>query len=372
MIIFRYLAREVLASMIAVTGVLLLIIMSGRFIKYLAKAAAGELSAGVLFSVILYRIPGFLELILPLGLFLGILLAYGRLYLESEMTVLTACGVSPRRLLVLSLPTALLVALLVAGLSLFVSPWGALKVEQIFTQQESVTEIDALSPRRFHSVGTSERVTYSEAWDDSSRRLQGVFVAEQVLRNGERQLAVLVAESGQQLVDPQTGSRFLLLENGARYEGVAGRADFRQVRFQEYGVKLSESPARQVVTPVESLGTDQLLGREDAEARAQLHWRLSLPVLCLVVTVLAVPLSKVNPRQGRFARLLPSILIYLCYLALLTSVRSAIEKGELDQVALWGVHLLFLAGALSLALAPRFWSGVGKRARYLQVYGRRG
>ena len=115
MIIFRYLAREVLVTMSAVSAALLVIIMSGRFIKYLAEAASGALDPGVLFMVMGYRMPGFLQLILPLGLFLGILLAYGRLYLESEMSVLFASGISTQRILLYSMGPAVLVAMLAAS-----------------------------------------------------------------------------------------------------------------------------------------------------------------------------------------------------------------------------------------------------------------
>ncbi len=127
-IIFRYLIRQIMVSMLAVSGILLLVFMSGRFIKYLADAAEGEIAAGVLFAIMGgYRFPpGFLELILPLGLFIGILLAYGRMYLESEMTVLFACGVSEKQLLAKTLLGALPVMLVVGGaMSLYISPWGA-------------------------------------------------------------------------------------------------------------------------------------------------------------------------------------------------------------------------------------------------------
>src|SRR5690606_36520235 len=124
---FRYLSREVLTTLAAVSGVLLIIIMSGRFIKYLAQAAAGQLDPGVLFTIMAFRVPGFLVLIVPLAMFLGILLAYGRMYLDSEMAVLSGPGVGDRRILVYPRGPALLVALRVAWLSLWVAPAGVLK-----------------------------------------------------------------------------------------------------------------------------------------------------------------------------------------------------------------------------------------------------
>lgn len=162
LIVFRYLAREIFLTLGAVSMVLLVIIMSGRFIKYLAQAAQGLLDPGVLFLIMGYRIPGFLQLILPLGLFLGILLAYGRLYLESEMTVLTATGMSQTRLLGYTLVPAALIALIGALLSFSLTPMGVREVAAILQEQDALTEFDTLVPGRFQSMKDGVRVTYAE------------------------------------------------------------------------------------------------------------------------------------------------------------------------------------------------------------------
>jgi len=201
LIVFRYLSRELLVTLSAVSAVLLVIIMSGRFIKYLAQAAQGALDPGVLFLIMGYRIPGFLQLILPLGLFLGILLAYGRLYLDSEMTVLSATGMSQQRLFLYTLGPATLVALLVAWLSLGLAPQGVAQVERILNEQDALTEFDTLVPGRFQSMKGGSRVTYVEQLSGDRSELGGVFISDKrVSRDGkkERGIVVLVAESGRQ------------------------------------------------------------------------------------------------------------------------------------------------------------------------------
>ena len=356
MIIFRYLTKEVLISMSAVTGVLLLIIMSGRLIKYLANAAEGKLSADILLLLISYRIPGFLELILPLGLFLGILLSYGRLYLENEITTLSACGLSDKRLQWLTLGPAAMVAVLVASLSFWVTPWGAGQVKQLLNKQESMTEFDVLIEGRFQKLPSKGRVSYVGELTNNRTELRDIFLSEQMKTRSGDQLGIVVAESGRQYMDPQTRSRFLLLKNGYRYEGMPGHADFRMISFEEYGVRLQQSQVREMVTEIEVLPTADLWNREGYEYRAQLHWRISLPILCIMVTLLAVPLSKVNPRQGRYARLLPSILLYLSYLTLLTSARSGMDEGEPDAVLrFWSVHLLFAFIIFNLHFTASYW-----------------
>ncbi len=366
-LVFRYISKEILISLSAVTGVLLLIIVSGRFIKYLSSVAAGELSADVLLVLMAYRIPGFLELILPLGLFLGVLLGCGRLYLESEMVVLSACGMSQRRLQWLVLGPATMVALIVAALSLFVTPWGADQVQQIFIQQDSRTEFDALSARRFQSTPDRQRVIYTQELTDERTRLQEVFIADRGGEGEDARPGLIVAESGSQYRDEGSGSRFLLLENGYRYEGVPGQADYRRVAFQQYGVRLPEPTVREKVARVETLPTGALLASDDPRLVAQWQWRVSLPILCIVVTLMAFPLSRANPRQGRYARLLPSIILYLAYLILLSAARSAVEKGQLPPlIGIWWVHGVFIAVAVFLHLLDSgrlrlsFWSG-GRR-----------
>ena len=325
--------------------------MSGRFIKYLAEAATGELAADVLFSVMGYRLPGFLELILPLGLFLAILMSYGRLYLDSEMTVLSSCGMSTKKLVFYTMVPALLVMLVVAVLSIKVSPWGAAKVEDIFNAQDERTEFDTLIPGRFQQLGSGGRVTYTEKLMDKRTRMENVFISQRLEKKGgdKPELILLVAESGSQYIDAETGSHFLLLENGYRYDGNPGDPEYRVTQYQKYGVKIPKPKKRQVRVKAELKPTQDLLGSDDPEDMAQLQWRISLPLLVPVITLLAIPLSRVNPRQGRYLRLLPAIFLYMGYLILLSTTRTGIEDGKLDPLPgmMW-VHLLFLGIGLAL------------------------
>ncbi|KQO42641.1 LPS export ABC transporter permease LptF [Pseudomonas chengduensis] len=346
MIVFRYLSREVLVTLSAVSAVLLVIIMSGRFIKYLAQAAQGVLDPGVLFLIMGYRIPGFLQLILPLGLFLGFLLAYGRLYLDSEMTVLSATGVSQQRLTVYSMAPALIVALLVGWLSMGLAPQGVASVARILNEQDALTELDTLVPGRFQSLRDGSRVTYSQELSPDRSELRGVFMSEKRFSTdgtSERGITVLVAESGRQEIQ-EDGSRYLILENGYRYDGEPGEADYRAIQYDTYGVLLPKPEVAIEASEREATPTRELFGSDDPRMQAELQWRLSLPLLVFIVTLLAVPLSKVNPRQGRFLKLLPAIFLYMAYLGLLIAARGALDKGRLPAgLGLWWVHGIFFA-----------------------------
>lgn len=361
MIVFRYLAREVLLTLSAVSGVLLVIIMSGRFIRYLAQAAQGMLEPGILLAIIGLRIPGFLQLILPLGLFLGILLAYGRLYLDSEMTVLSATGMSNRRLLAYSLWPALLVALATGVLSLYLAPLGTAKVSQLLNDQQSMTEFDTLVAGRFQSIKGGNRVTYTEEMSEERDQLSGVFISEKKTNSEGKDngITVLVAQTGHQVIQPD-GARYLVLKDGYRFDGTPGQADYRAIQYNTYGVLLPRPEAAEEISRREAIPSSDLWGSEDLTQRVELQWRLSIPLLVFVVTLLAVPLAKVNPRQGRFLKLLPAILLYMAYLGLLIAMRGKLDKGQ-AAYTLWLVHGVFaLLGLLlinwenlRLALAAR-------------------
>jgi len=352
LIVFRYLSREVLLTFSAVSTVLLVIIMSGRFIKYLAQAAQGILDPGVLLLIMGYRIPGFLQLILPLGLFLGILLAYGRLYLDSEMTVLSATGMSEQRLLAYTLAPAILVALMCAWLSFFLTPQGVQNVAQILNDQDALTEFDTLVAGRFQSMRDGSRVTYTQELSDDRDELRNVFISEKrdlsKAKEKDEGITVLVAKTGRQEIQ-EDGSRYLILNDGYRYDGTPGEADYRVIHYDTYGVLLPKPSVEVKVGERETMSTQQLLDSPQPRMKSELQWRLSSPLLVLIVTLIAVPLSRANPRQGRFLKLLPAILLYMAYLALLVAARSALDKEQIPiALGLWPVHGVFLLIGLLL------------------------
>ena len=351
MIIFRYLTREVLTTLIAISSVLLVIIMSGRFVKYMARAAQGMREPSALVLMIAYRIPEFLQLILPLGLFLGILLAHGRMYLDSEMAVLTSSGVSQQRLFAYSLLPATLVAVVLAALSMLITPYGIQQVDKLRHQQNSITQFDTLNPGRFQSMRQGDLVVYAAGISNSRELLEGVFVSDSSGRNsnGRQQTTVLIAKSGRQL-QHEDGSRYLVLEDGYRYDGVPGQADYRRTRYDTYAVLMPSPSIGVAALDHEAMPTSELFGQSRPDLATEMHWRTSIPLLAFVVTLIAVPLARVNPRQGRFLKLLPAILLYLSYLGLLITAREAMGKGQLPTtLGLWPIHVLYaLIGALLL------------------------
>ncbi|CAM3752448.1 LPS export ABC transporter permease LptF [Parendozoicomonas haliclonae] len=357
MIVLRYLTRELIQSWLAISGILLLIIVSGRFIKYLQQAATGELNPEFLFAIMGYRMPGFLEMILPLGFFLAILLAYGRLYVDSEMVVLEACGMSRNKLLGYTLIPGLAVMVIVGVISFVLSPWGAGNVERILNTQDAMTEFDTLTPGRFQSMEKGGRVTYTESLNSDNSIMNEVFIADsgsgKPVQGSRGEMSILLAEKGRIYVDSDSGKRYLLLNDGYRYDLTAGKPESRITEYTTYGIQMQDKEISPV-TRENTLPTTELLGSDRPRREAELQWRISLPLLVPVIILMGLPLARVNPRQGRFLKLLPGVLLYLFYLALLIAARGAIEDGNLPAgVGLWAVHGVFGTIALLMFFGPQ-------------------
>ncbi|MCS2608354.1 LPS export ABC transporter permease LptF [Halomonas dongshanensis] len=344
MILFRYLTREVLLTMAAVAGILLLVIMGSRFIRYFSDAAEGDIPVTILGSLMVFHLPGFMELILPLAFFLGILLAYGQLYMNSEITVMVACGMSPVRLLRVTLLPAAIVAVLVGLCSLWLTPAGALQTAATLEEQRSRLDVSVIAPGRFQDFGGG-RTAYIGSFTSDGTEMRDVLVHEQAQAAGDEHVHSYItrAASGYQETRLDTGSRFLILENGERYGVTPGMQAAERLTFERYTMRMNLSQDRRELDSLEFATTPELWQDDSPRAQAQWQWRAGLPLMVFVLALLAQPLSRVNPRQGRFAKLLPAVFLYVAYLSLLLAAVDAVGSGALAvAVGVWPVHLLFL------------------------------
>lgn len=375
-ILLRYFSREVLSNTLGVGLVLLLIFLSQRFVKYLANAAAGDLEPAALLPLILYRIPGMLELILPLALFVALLLVYGRLYLDNEMRVLFSAGVSRLQLLALAFVPVLLLAGLLGFISMWLSPWCLSEVQSLWQTQENRSELDSLSEGKFHPFRNGSGVIYVEHMSSlpvdqpvstqtgdptglpapaASRAMDKVYIFQG--QGGAEDETIIVAERGSQITDAR--GRYLLLENGYRMRMLKESRRMERIDFARYGQHIAmQSSAELHNLKVDALPSSVLSGSSRADYQVTWHWRLSLIVLMPVVALLAIAFGKADPRQGRYMKVLPAILLYLVYLVLLNVVRDRLMEGKLTgMMPFLAVHgFFFLLGAGLLA-----WEDVQRR-----------
>jgi lipopolysaccharide export system permease protein len=357
-ILFRYLTREILLTMLAVTFTLLVIVISSRLVAYLGSAAAGDLPASLVFTVIFFRLPGFLELIMPLAFFISVLLALGRLYVDSEMVVIAACGIGPLRLLTIILVPALLTALMVGLLSLIVSPYATLRVQQMLHDAGNTSGLELLSAGRFRVINQGRgRVTYVDRMDPVSGEMQGVFAADRFSdSDGSNRQVMVVAERGHIDVDPETGERFLVLQQGRRYLGQPGDLTYQVMDFAKLGQRMEQPRATPLYRKQDTLTTRELLRSRRADSRATLQWRVSLALLVVVSSLIAMALARTDHRRGRYGKLFPAFLLFMIYLVLLNAAREAVNKQQLSaDLGLWWIHGVFLALGLGLLFGGDRW-----------------
>ncbi len=358
-IIRRYLASQLLITTLAVTALLTLILMGGRIIKYFGMAAQGRLDVELLSAVLLYRLPGFLELIIPLGLFIAVLLVFGRLYIDNEISVLTASGISRWQLVAFSLPSILLVTVCVAVFSFYLTPHGNLASEKLFNQQANRNTFDMVRAGQFQRVDNN--MLYARALSaDKTQLLDVTLYNEKSRPDGSVQHTLLYAKNARRFFDNTTNLTYIELSEGYRYELMAGQLSYSQIRFQQYRMRLILNNNEKEISRTRTMTTTaiyQRLQAGDLQALGEWLWRCSMPLIAPIAALLALPLAKVNPRQGRYLKLLPAILLYISFVVLVGATRNSIEKGKLLPIALWAVHI----GYFVLALLLLCWDSMGRR-----------
>lgn len=355
MIAFRYLFWETLKTQLAVLFVLLLIFVSQNFIEVLSGAANGTIPVGLVGKLLLLNMPDMTTLMLPISLFLGILFAHGRLYAESEMTVMRAVGIGPGKIMIVTLILASFWTGAALVNSLWLNPWSKAQVYQIREEVKADPGFALLRQARFMSLDGGRVVAYIERLNNEgeSNKLNRLFVVQR----GQNLQApsIVVADSGR--FQERDGGQWLTLDEGRRYSGVPGTRAFDVSEFDEYSAFIRATEIGEIERKEAAIDTQVLRNSNKLVDQAELQWRLSLPLSMLVLVLLVVPLAVINPRQGRYAKLLPAILLYLAYFLLQSAARSAVEAGSLPLYpGLYSVPLGFLLlVALPLNLRETAW-----------------
>ena len=329
--------------MIVVLVIVLVISLGWRFSGYLDRAAAGVMTGEVLFALMAFRLPGFLEIIIPISFFLALMLTYGRLHVDHEMIVLQACGMSPTRIVFITLMISAIVMLLTSLVALWVKPMGERQVQVLLQEQKNLTEFDTLVPGRFQSLSSGRRVTYTEEINDKGE-LTEIFINEYLdpAVPSARASATVIATSGRTEVDIE-GRRFLVLNNGQRYEGKPGDPGYQIIEYEEYGQLVEKDSSIFLDERNSAIPSLDLFERSDPAGLSELHWRLSVVLMIPVIGLLAIPLSRVNPRQGRFTRLVPAMILCFLYVIALSAGKSGIEREDFPaEYGLWWIHGVFL------------------------------
>lgn len=345
MLIFRYLAKEVYITLASLTVILLLIFMSNEFVHYLNRAASGEIPLVFIMKLMMLEIPNLMGLLLPLGFYMSLMIAYGRLYADSEITVLNACGYSPNRLLRQSLLMASGIAVFVLIMMLWVSPYIEMERAKILRSSGIQTIMQAIIPGQFRAVSGGRQIFYVESMSPDKAVAQHVFLARLNDKAGQPQWDILWADKAYLKSDPQTSEDYAILQNGRAYQGRPGRADYQVAEFDRYQARLPH-PSFKVRHVDRTAYPSSLwpINNPDRSKAAELQWRFSIPLMVLTLTLIGVPLSRVNPREGKFSKLIPATLIFIVYANFIFMARDWLSDGKIPSwLGMWWIHLLFIS-----------------------------
>lgn len=336
-IIDRYLLRETVLAFLGVMVVLMAMVLSHRLVVYLNLAVTGMLARDAILLLLGLQAIRFAALMIPLVLLLAIMLALGRLHRDSEMVALAASGLGPGAVFKPVLLLALPLGMVMAGLSLFVVPRVMALQQELQERAEQTAEVSIFTPGAFREVAGGRFVIYVGEMAQADAPLRDIFVYSPT-QDG---MAITTAREGRQVIDPDTDARYVVLGEGRRYQGSPGRGDYQSVSFEELTVRVDRSTGPSEELRRQAIPLVELVGSPVPAAWAEIQARIAVPVSLVILAILAPLLAHARPREGRYARVVAAVLIYVIYMNLLEVGQAWLIKDALWwPLGLWWVHLL--------------------------------
>jgi len=346
MIFRRSLVRELTLTAIGLFVILVAILFTNLVLRLLARAAGGTVAPEGILALLGFNAVFYLNVLLTVAVFLTVLLVMTRWYRDSEMIVWFTSGRSLADWLKPILLFAAPFLMAIIALSLFLSPWAERRKLEFERQLESREEIALLAPGLFREFKRAKLVVFVESVNTFDGTIRNVFLRSTDETKDETTVARIA-----RLEEAANGDRFLVLEDGRRYEAKPGTLEYRIIEFGRLGRRIEPAEARALPASRKAIPTADLFARDGNFERSELFWRLSVPIMALLLTLAAVPLGQVNPRMGRSFNLLAAAFIYMVYSNGLNIVQSLIAQGK---VGFWaGLLVPHLAAALLVVVLFR-------------------
>ena len=349
MILRRYIHREIVEKLGWIIGLLLLIITSNRFVRYLADAAAGTFPTDLVFQALLMKMLTTLPKLMPIAVFLAVILGLSRLARDKELTAVSVSAGARRVELTSVLQFSLLFSLIVFATSFYISPWAAQNTEELRARAELEAETAGIAAGKFNEMSKGERVIYIERSSNDRNRMENVFLQA---RRGT-QTSVINSNSASYRKLEASGDKFILFEDGRRYTGASDSLDYRITRYKTYAVLVEQDDETSEHVKLESLPTSTLLGSDSPKHKAELQWRLSFVISSLLLPALAVALSRFSFSEQKYLSAFVALLVYVIYSNFLSVAKTLLKRDEIPGfVGLWWVHLALLGLIVMIFLLP--------------------
>jgi len=340
------LTKELFYTSLATILILSGVVIAQRSVYIFRLASKGIIPNDAIDTVLVFNLLKHLPLLLSLTLFLSVLITLTRWYRDSEMVIWFSSGLSLGNLIKPIIIFSLPIIILIASLSLYISPWAVYKAEEFKKGLKSRDELATITPGVFKESKSDNRIFYVEGFSELGNVVKNIFV--QSIQNGK--IGVIIANEGER-IENKRGEDYIVMKDGRRYEGQESSQEFSTTYFKEYGV-LIEKEARKIISVgevYESKSTLELIASNSSRYKAELYWRISLPISALLLVFLAIPLSVINPRSGRSVNIIMALLLFVIYNNLLGVSHSIVSIGNTKiWHGLWPVHLFFATIAFYL------------------------
>lgn len=341
MLFSKTLLRELTLTTAATLTVLVAIALVTLFVRLLGSAAEGDLANEAVTTFLIFTLMHFLPVLLSVAVFVGVLMSLSRMWRDHEMVIWMNLGQGLLRWIPPVLGLALPIAVLTALLTSLVIPWANSKKDEYRQELQSRNDVAALVPGVFAETRDGTRVFYVEGLNPLTDTIKHVFL--QIQDKGK--IGIVVASQGRREQKPD-GTRYLVLKDGRRYEGVPGQAQYNIASFQRYAMRIDPLPPQPRADSANNAYLGQLMRSDRPDYLGELSWRIGLPLSTVVLALLAIPLSFVNPRARRSYGLLMAGLLFFIYNNLMSVAQVWIEQGRvLPWVGIMLPHLVMLGAA---------------------------
>lgn len=324
--------------------ILIGVVIAQRAGHLIRLASKGILPNDAINTMLGFSMVKFLPMIMSLTIFLAVLLTLTRQHRDSEMAIWFSSGLGISNWIRPTLSFAAPVIVIITLLSLFVMPWATSKVEDYRVQLKSRDELASISPGVFKESNAGERVYFVESFDELGNIVKNIFVQS----SQHQKTGVIVASKGRR-EKAENGDNFLVMEQGRRYEGKPSSAEVSTTEFERYAIRVETKEVARAPDKTDAKPTKELLESDNLSGKAELQWRLAIPISALILVLLAVPLSFVDPRAGRSLNMMFALMIYIIYNNVLSVFQAWVSQGRLNaMIGLWPVHLFFMLLAFYL------------------------
>ncbi|WP_196138431.1 LPS export ABC transporter permease LptF [Aliikangiella sp. G2MR2-5] len=359
MILRRYINSEILKTSLAILVILVLLFVSSRFLKYIQLAVDGTISSSAAFYLMALNIPAVTGFLLPMSFFIAALTTMGRLYAENEMAIIHNAGLSDYQIARNILPLATIIALVSAALSFALNPWANYEAKQVSAREGAQIQLGGAIEGRFQETRDKNGVIFIERKGEYGQ-IHKLFTVSgldstddsftlQVAKRGYLEQSVddnsSALQSATMLSNPERKTTdYLVLKDGVNYQFDRNLGRWQITEYESYYMPVKRVELETVERPLRTLSTIDLIADDSIEGSAELHWRLSAPISVFIVTFMAIPLARTQPRKGKFSRLFPAIMVYMVYALFMMNGRQLIETGKVPAVlGFWWIHALAVA-----------------------------